>query len=285
MKTGLVIAGGGFMGIGPCSFLTELEEDKQTHISAMFDFFGGTSVGAILAAGYACGMSALLIEAMFRDQLPKIFGSTNWRYTLTKCGPKYDDSAVNSFLQKTFPLSMQSPSLKPVFIYSYNRCTKNAKVFSNGDNVPLWYAVRCSMAAPTYFAPVDGTYEDGGMCANDPAVETLAGIMTRHVSAQSETKILDLVTSGQGPEQPKTDPNKFITSYLFNDILPALTAGNSANEEFMGNAFLGSNYFRVQPQSPNFDLDAVNQANYVSWLWSNEYDKKKADLLRWLNGV
>jgi hypothetical protein len=285
MKTGLVIAGGGFMGVGPCSFLTELEEDKQTHIGAMFDFFGGTSVGAILAAGYASGMSALLIETMFRDQLPNIFGSTNWRYIFTKCGSKYDDRAVNSFLQKTFPLSMQSPSIKPVFIYSYNRCTKNMKVFSNEDDVPLWYAIRCSMAAPTYFDPMDGTFEDGGMSANDPAVETLAGMITKHLSTQSETKILDLVTSGSNPPSPKTDPNKFITSYLTNDILPALTAGNSANEEYIGNAFLGHNYFRVQPKSPNYDLDAVCHANEVSQIWRNEYDKQKADLLRWLNGV
>ena len=286
MKTALVIAGGGALGIGPATFLKDMENDSGQKVYNYFDGFAGTSVGSILAGAYAFGLSAVDVDGLFRKEVGDIFGSTNWRYRLLKCGPKYDDSKVNAFLQKIFDgVTLADPTLRPLFIYAYNRCTRNLKVFTNGDLEPLWYAVRCSMAAPTYFAPVDGTYLDGGMAANNPAVQTLAGMINKHLAAQSEIRIMDLVTSGQTPPQEKLNAGAFVLTSLEQDILPAVTAGNEAAQDYMCNAFLGHNYCRIQPDCPDYDMDDVSKVSAVTAIWQNEWDQNKGDILRWKNGL
>ena len=57
MKT-LALQGGGCLGKGQAVALVELEKQAGKPLSQIFGFIGGTSVGAIIGAPLACGLSA-----------------------------------------------------------------------------------------------------------------------------------------------------------------------------------------------------------------------------------
>ena len=288
MKTGAIFAGGGFYGIGACAVLANLERDlNQTSVSYCFDFFAGTSVGSMIAGMLAIGLTADKILGLFLLNLKPIFGNERWAYKLAKMGSRFDDSYVNSLLKTIFGTTTMDQLRKPTFIYAWNATTQDLKVFSCADvGVPLWYAVRCSMAAPTYFPPIDGIYMDGGMAANNPAPHTVAALKECLGVPYDEIRMIDFVTSGLNPPKSKCDPNAFILTTLNRDIIPALTSGNSSDSIYIAKSMVGaSNVFEIRPACANYDMAQTEKAPEIEAVWRGWYDQNKAPLLRWISGI
>ncbi|PJF20571.1 MAG: hypothetical protein CUN56_15495, partial [Phototrophicales bacterium] len=87
-KTILSIDGGGMRGVIALAMLIYLEDQTGTPAYDLFDMVGGTSTGAIIAAGLGLGMTAReIMDVAYKDRLPKAFGNPKWtfwiRYALT----------------------------------------------------------------------------------------------------------------------------------------------------------------------------------------------------------
>lgn len=293
-------AGGGIMGIGPAKYAANMEVATGKSIQDLFDFFAGTSAGAINCGLYACGFSGAEVLEFHHAHGAKIFADKNWRYRLIKCGPRFDDKAILNLLKKFCGDRKMSETVKPLYITAWDMLTKQLKVFGPGDkDVPVWYAIRCSMAAPTYFGNVDGRYADGGMAANDPVLVGFAGAATNgNIDTSNGMRLLNLVTSGETPDRTTPIGNDWlITTYLAAVILPALTSGNSADMEFIRyaiNKFAQSvssrgepllQNFRVAPDCPDYDLADTKCAQDVEARWDRQFQLDRDGLVQYLTGT
>lgn len=263
MNKVLVIAGGGAMGVGPAAFLDEINKIYPVKPNV----FSGTSVGAMLAAMYAYGYSYEEVLKIFEKEVHGIFSKKRLAYTMLKKGAKYDDTYVNKILDKYFKNSKIKDLKHSCFIFAWNGVKKDIKVFDRTDKVPVSYAVRCSMAAPTYFSNVGGYMWDGGLAANFPASNTIAACYNKLGIEFENMSVLGLVTSGRNPDQEKVSPNAFISSTA-KVALEAITAGNSSDQAFISRAMI-KRFNQVRPYMPNYDLDDTSKLKQVSETWRN----------------
>jgi predicted acylesterase/phospholipase RssA len=171
----LALDGGGIRGVITLAVLKCLEDelrevhggDEEFCLGEFFDLIGGTSTGAIIAAGLAIGMSVEQIQGFYREFATTAFSRRPFieRWKSLYAGGKLEKTLKDTFGEQT--------DLRP----EYLRCllavvTRNATtdsawpISSNpfaqfndptlGDcnlRVPLWKLVRASTAAPVFFPP------------------------------------------------------------------------------------------------------------------------------------
>jgi hypothetical protein len=194
----LSIDGGGLLGLIPAEALIRIEEQldqltgKPEPLCNRFDLIGGTSTGAILAAGLALGLRATDLRDFYlkfgKDIFTKSFAPVRFWHS-------YPSGPLEKYLKDVFgDLTLGSDKLKTqILIVAKNATlgndwffTNNSKnkFFTQNSGLPLWELVRSSSAAPTYFPPhamsiPDGTgksqkYEfiDGGVSSyNNPSLQ------------------------------------------------------------------------------------------------------------------
>lgn len=175
-KVILSIDGGGMRGMIAIAMLAELEHMTGQTCQQMFDLVGGTSTGAIIAAGLGIGFSAQqILETVYRDRLPKAFPAQTpgfWlRYVLGGLRSLYP---MQPFIDALQPLAqgckIRDLSHPIVFMTTKDMRTGNTVyVVSQGPGLaavadwPLAGCVAASGAAPIYFPPVAGSLIDGGV--------------------------------------------------------------------------------------------------------------------------
>ena len=276
MTNNLIIseAGGGTFGIGPARYLSLLSE--QTAFAPVAAI--GTSIGAVDMALLACGVTPADLYKFHVEHSSDVFGKKNLKYTLFKYGSKYDDAAIMELLKSLCNRKMKD-TVFPLYTVAWNTLTKSIKVFSSKSDpdVYVWYAARASMAAATYFTPVDNIYNDGGMACNEPAALGLSkSLLDGYIASGDNVRVLDLVTSGTTSDGKKISNDAFITTQLTDVILPAITSGNSADTEVLLQAFREvssgkTQYYRVAPSSPDWDLDAVSHNPDITKIWEDQF--------------
>jgi hypothetical protein len=194
----LCIDGGGLCGLIPAQVLIEIERQlnqltgKAKPLYEHFDLIGGTSTGAILAAGLARGMTPQELSDFYVKLGPEIFDKEN---IITQFWHKYPSGPIEEHLQdKLGATTTLGDGLKTrVLLVTKNATLGNNWFFTNNPenrffetnrNLLLWQIVRASSAAPTFFPPFamdipDGSggktsYEfiDGGVSSyNNPALQ------------------------------------------------------------------------------------------------------------------
>jgi len=195
----LSIDGGGLCGLIPAEVLMRMEQqlDDLTGVSLpigeRFDLIGGTSTGAILAAGLALGMRAQELRDFYENLGPEIFRKG---CILERFKYKYPAAGIEKQLQSKFGAgtTLGDAKLKRIVLLVTKNATegndwfftngKSSKFYATNKDIPLWHIVRASSAAPTYFPPhafgiPDGkggmqTYEfiDGGVSSyNNPSLQ------------------------------------------------------------------------------------------------------------------
>lgn len=140
--TGLVFSGGGARGFAHVGVIRAIEE-----AGIPIDMIGGTSMGALIGAALAAGMTYEQIE-----QVCRVFGSPRkiLDYTLP-LSSLVASKKVSHIYQDTFG-DLQIENLwTPFFCVSTNMTRSEPLIHRSG---PLWLAVRASTAIPGIFSPV-----------------------------------------------------------------------------------------------------------------------------------
>lgn len=272
-KLVITISGGGSLGCGPIRYLKLLDEQSKIGATA----YGGTSTGAIIAALLAFGKTPAEADTLFNDKVGAIFGSKRIAWTLFKKGGKYDAKPLESILSGVLGDTKFKDLKTDLYILSWDVVTRSLVIFSK-KNTPeqlVRFAVRCSVAAPTYFMAVSNRYIDGGLGANDPAAVVLSQAILDDVVG-SDAKVLNLVTSGDTPDSKTIDDNAFVLSQLTGEILPAITSGNSSDIELTLKAFRQVTdgkvqYYRVCPTLPDFDMDDISKNPQTQKAFSDQF--------------
>jgi uncharacterized protein len=193
----LAIDGGGLAGLVPAESLIAIESQidqltgTQKPLCERFDLIGGTSTGAILAAGLALGLKASDLRDFYLKYGHEIF-SKSWMPLWHKYPSGALEKRLKEVLGKSTTLGGEE-LLTQILIVAKNATLGNnwffsnnpkSRFFKNNSKLPLWQIVRASSAAPTYFPPemisvVDEAgkkqkYEfiDGGVSSyNNPALQ------------------------------------------------------------------------------------------------------------------
>jgi uncharacterized protein len=164
----LSIDGGGLKGLIPAEALIAIETQldaltgRALPLSDRFDLIGGTSTGAILAAGLALGLKAADLRDFYLKFGKQIFTKV---FLPERIWHSYPSGPIEQHLKDVFgeATTLGSDKLRTnILIVSKNVTlgttwffTNNpkSKYFSNNRELPLWQIVRASSAAPTYFPP------------------------------------------------------------------------------------------------------------------------------------
>jgi uncharacterized protein len=169
----LACDGGGMRGLISIEVLAKVEKDlrgltgKPTLVLAdFFDFVGGTSCGAIIAALIAMGKSMDEIRTFFVSSCPDMFLKARlWE----RWHSKFRNDALSARLRDLFgSVKLGSDRLQTLLMLVLSNASTNSPwpVCNNPAakyndrrlpdcnlELPLWQLVRASTAAPTYFPP------------------------------------------------------------------------------------------------------------------------------------
>jgi NTE family protein len=174
-RIGLALGGGGARGLAHIHVLETLDElGIQPHAIA------GTSIGAVMGALYASGLSGAeirdLIDQLLTKKIEK-FSDVFTRHDLLNwvglIDPVFQKGALLKgerfvrFLAESMNCSAFEDLPTPLFISTTDFATGTEAVFSSGD---LLSAVRASMAIPGVFSPVE---RDGQMLVDGGLINPL----------------------------------------------------------------------------------------------------------------
>ena len=207
-KRVLALDGGGTLGVIELAFLARIETllrercggGPNFRLCDWFDLIGGTSTGAIIAAGLATGLSVAEITQVYLELAPLAFRRRRWR--LPGLVPRYDARPLARLLRARFGDStMDSPDIRTGLLIMARRFdTGSPWLLSNNPRAPYWAdppdkafhgnrhyrlaeVIRASTAAPGLFRPQTlqvvpnaqpGVFIDGGLSPyNNPSLALL----------------------------------------------------------------------------------------------------------------
>lgn len=159
LKIGLALGGGGALGMGHVGVLEVLEE-YGIHI----DMIAGSSMGAIVGAAYASGVSTKEMRE-FSEKV-KTFDLLDVNF---QSGSVLSGASAEKWLKKIIKSSTFDELNIPFACTACDLLNGELLVLDKGD---LLKSVRASMSVPAIFRPVeiDGRYLiDGGVICNIPA--------------------------------------------------------------------------------------------------------------------
>jgi hypothetical protein len=219
MKTLLSVDGGGIRGIIPLACLVRLESHLGGYCNQVFDMIGGTSTGAIIAAGLALGVSARGLLALYRRFAEQAFNRLPWWQVMANLGNhRYSSDFVAAMLDEIGADRPLNSLPIDVVITAKNTRTGRTDFFvrDHPSNAQQWGtmslkdAVLASIAAPTYFpahsATVLGnehTWVDGGVgVAGNPCYQVAVEALhySGGVYPEGDTRLYAFGT-GRAPHQ------------------------------------------------------------------------------------
>ena len=199
----LALDGGGIRGVLTLQVLIRMEEmlaeksgqGENFRLCNYFDYIGGTSTGAIIAAGLAIGKSARFLSDFYKEVGPAMFEKA---FILRRLKHLYKSEPLTEKLQEVYGknTTLASDTLKSLLLVVTRNVTTDSPwpISSNpyakynaperpdrNSQIPLWQLVRASTAAPVFFPPEvvqwdpndpakAFLFEDGGLTPyNNPA--------------------------------------------------------------------------------------------------------------------
>jgi uncharacterized protein len=236
----LALDGGGIRGVLTLQVLIRMEEllaeksgqGENFRLCNFFDYIGGTSTGAIIAAGLAIGKSAKWLSEFYKEVGPAMFEKA---FILKRLKNLYKSEPLAEKLKEVFGenTTLDSDKLKclllvvtrnvstdspwPISTNPYAKYNAPGRPDRN-TKIPLWQLVRASTAAPVFFPPEivewdpnDPSkaflFEDGGLTPyNNPAflIARMATYPAYKLGWKTGEKNLLVMSVGTG-SAPKVD--------------------------------------------------------------------------------
>ncbi|HWD26263.1 MAG TPA: patatin-like phospholipase family protein [Rhizomicrobium sp.] len=191
---GIVLAGGGARGFAHIGVVKALAE-----AGVPFDNIGGTSMGALIAAGLACEWSIDELTERMREAF--VAGNPLNDYTLPLIA-LVRGAKVTKLLKNNYGDMRIEELPKPFFAVSSDLTTGRVHVHRAGQ---LWRALRASVALPGILPPVTHNGHllvDGGLMNNLP-VDVMAERAAGPIIASDVTGEIDLkATDSRYGERP-----------------------------------------------------------------------------------
>lgn len=169
-RIGIALSGGGARGLAHIGVLKVLERE-----GIQIQSVAGTSMGAVVGAAYAAGMSPAEMEqeALRMSRLSELARLVEW---FPPRGKLFDKGRVRQFLTERMHLDVQFTDLqRPLLVIAVDLGTNQPVVLNSGS---VLAAVEASAALPGLFEPVDHMGKrlvDGGVLNNLP-VDQLASL-------------------------------------------------------------------------------------------------------------
>jgi len=157
---GIAFGGGGARALSEIGIISELERYK-----IHFDHVAGTSMGSLIAAFYAQGLTSREMSDKFREFLPNDKGLLRYNLPFISF---FRDRSVNRILRRLFGKMRIEDLPKPLTIIAADLISGQEIRIRKGL---IWRAVRASMSLPVIFAPVkyhNYYLVDGGAINNVP---------------------------------------------------------------------------------------------------------------------
>lgn len=156
MKIGLALSGGGARGLAHLKILEAFDDlNIKPHIIA------GTSIGAVIGALYASGLTSIEIQNFFKDLTFKRYAQL-FDISFKGKGLIKGNKVKNLFSELLDNITFEELEI-PLKVVATNLNQKKCKIFSKGD---LGEAIRASISIPGIFEPVEINkiiYTDGGL--------------------------------------------------------------------------------------------------------------------------
>ncbi len=281
----LALSGGGFRGLYTATILSELETQLgQGCIGDCFDLFSGTSVGGIIAAGLATGISARRIQEGFITLGHRIFDP--WmRFKRVPFFRKLPGPAGGLFMSKFKQAALRDAIVeiigeaqsraaiaeiaKPLILVATCATTKRPVLISNYpiESSPTRHyllidALLASAAAPGFFNAVEvenRSLVDGGLVANAPELVALTHILRCRLAPISNCRMLSIGTAA--PDQaatPKQQRFNGLLRWSAGELIPLVLEAQERTIVDQVAVLMGDNYYRIN------SIPAPRQAAFLS---------------------
>lgn len=305
MKKILTIDGGGIRGIIPGQVLVALEKKLQdrtgnpnARLAEFFDFFAGTSTGAILACICLCPsredpqkarFSAQQAVDLYMQHGEEIFNVNLWQKIKAANGyldEKYTAVALEKYLTNYFGELKLSELLKPCIVTAYDIEKRASHFFAQHDlaikgegaDFLVKDVCRATSAAPTYFetafvrslSGVSYPLIDGGVFANNPALCAYSEVRNAVDNPTAQDMFLVSVGTGSMHQSYKyVRARNWGAVGWMKPLIDIMMAGASETTDYhlsrMFSARMKSeNYIRIQParmRNASLDLDNATSEN------------------------
>lgn len=261
----LALDGGGVRGLITACFLERMEMvlrerhgDASLRLCDYFDLVGGTSAGALLAAGVAVGMEASQIRELAITCSNRIFASRRWQ----RWESVFDPAPLKGVLKEVFgDLRLGDEAVRTGLVIVTKRADTRStwplhnnpqgKFYQYNKEILLRDALYASAAAPFYFVPEQvavgdeetGAFVDGGVSmANNPAwlmylMVTLEGFNYKWRSGENE---LFICSVGTGQWRQKDDIKRVTSAKVWDwatEIPHMLIKDANINNQLLLQAF------------------------------------------------
>ena len=288
----LSMDGGGVRTIASITFLKKLEEHLQVSLAEKFDFFIGTSAGAISCLGLAINqMSAAdLMNIWSKENLIKIMTNSSWETSLgiMQINPKYTNQGKREVLTEFFGDKKLKDANKPVAVTSYD-IEKRLPVLLTSytdQEISVVDSGDATSAAPVYYPTAevgDRFLIDGGIVANHPVLHGY--VEAKKLYPDNELVVLSVGTGLNKRSLKGKDSKKWgLIGWMMHDLFGLMVESSMDHE--LAEELIGKNYLRIN--SPlgrvNRRLDDSSDSNIERIIsmgesWWEELGQRTLDLL------
>ncbi len=165
------------------------------------DLVAGTSTGALLAAGVACGISGQELVKIYLSLGERVFRYRWWSFCGLLCS-QYNNERLKQALQQLFGDrrlgDVERRLALPVMNLTHGMPVVLRSDIPEHQHIPLWLAVQAACAAQSFFDPcvIDGElFCDAGLWAYDPA---LSVVMSEYKERRIPWENFRIVSLGSG---------------------------------------------------------------------------------------